>query len=161
MNGQSYRTDIDIAANAKRLYSTLMSGLKTGEITETKPINAKEIADRASKALSRKVMTEEVRQWVHYLRAKFKVPVGSSGDGYFYCSNKAQWLKTQKALIGRINNQKDAAYGPDEYYHKAEQQTLFQPPQPPAQKAAPIFDGELMNHPVVQALKENFGAVPV
>jgi len=159
---RSAQTDLEISASAKRLYSTLALGLQSGEISETQPVSGKEIAARAARALGRKVTDEEVRSWVHYLRAKLKVPVGSNSEGYFLCAFKAQWVKTQAALIARIKNQKDAAYGPDEYYQRAEQQNLFHPPtaDAPAMPSS-TSAADMNNHPVVQELKEKFGAVQV
>jgi len=154
------KSELEIAGNAKRLYSTLCAGLKTGDITESHPIHGEEIAEKAGRSLRRTVKDVEVRSWVNYLRAKLKIPVGSSGEGYFLCSSRAQWLKTKKALLGRIKNQQEAAYGPDEFYDKQEQLSLLNPPTP---KGLPpiAVSGDLMNHPVVQELQNQFGAVPV
>jgi len=154
------KSELEIATNAKRLYSTLCNGLRSGDITESHAIHGDEIAEKATKSLRRPVKDTEVRSWVNYLRAKLKIPVGSSGEGYFLCSSRAQWIKTKKALLGRIKNQQEAAYGPDEFYDKQEQLSLLNPPT--AEGLPPIaVSGDLMNHPVVQELGKQFGAVPV
>jgi hypothetical protein len=157
----SSQSDLEISANANRLYELLHRGLTTGEITELKPISGKDIARRASRALNQEFESIHVREWVHHLRANLKLPIGSNGDGYFLCTFKSQWVKTQKALIARIKNQRDAAYGPDEFYNKAEQQTLFHPPDRKTDINPAMTGGDIENHPVVQALKDNFGAVPI
>jgi len=158
----SGKSNFDTAKNAKRLYATLYTGRKSNEITPTKPISGSEIARRASVVLKQEVSTVEVREWVHYLRAKLKYPIGSTGEGYFLCTFRAEWQTTKRALLARIKNQSEAAYGPDEYYDKNEQLSLTDPPATDnAPDKPPIANGELDNHPVVQELKEKFGAVQV
>ena len=130
----------------KRLAPTMALFLKTmrtkGEITPAQPWDASRIISRWHNSYSGQPPNNDKdwREIVHYLRSELGEPIGSNVTGYWYCLSEREWDETRKQLLARIKDIQRAADGPSLKFKQDKDKEL------------------LLNHPVTEAIKEQFNA---
>ena len=110
---------------AGRIADKLRIDRDKGRITPVNPMRGKQIAHDYNKKFGTKHDDISTRMAVHYARAVLRQPIGSNGDGYYWCMTLQEGDEVEARLMARVQEQISAAKGPRDYFTGKQQGTLF------------------------------------